>query len=268
MLRDITIGQYYPSKSIIHRLDPRVKLAGTFLFLISLFLFSHPSGYIIATIYLGAIIVMSRVPFGYIMKGLKPILFLIAFTALLNLFFTPGNDVLVSFWRVTITYDGIKKAALMVLRLVYLIIGSSIMTFTTTPNQLTDGIEKALRPLNKIKIPVHEFALMMSLALRFIPILMEEADKIIKAQSARGADFEEGSFIRRARNIISILVPLLVSATRRANDLAMAMDARCYHGGEGRTKMKPLNYSGRDVAGYIIIFVYLGLTILIGIIWG
>lgn len=264
MLRDITIGQYYPAHSIIHKIDPRVKLAGTFLYIISLFLFDNPIGYAIATFYLVTVIVMSRVPFGYIMKGLKPVVFLIIFTAVLNLLFTADGNVLISFWKITITYEGITKACFMVLRLIYLIIGSSLMTFTTTPNQLTDGIEKALRPLNKIKIPVHEFALMMSLALRFIPILMEEADKIIKAQSSRGADFEEGSLFRRAKNLVSILVPLLVSATRRANDLALAMDARCYHGGEGRTKLKPLKYNKCDYISYGIILVYFGVIMLVG----
>lgn len=264
MLRDITIGQYYPADSSIHRLDPRVKLAGTVLYLISLFLFSSVAVYIVATIYLGILIWKSNVPLKHIAKGLKPVVFLIVFTALLNLFTSPGEDVIWSFWRFAITTTGIKKAFFMVVRLIYLIIGSSLMTFTTTPNQLTDGIEKALHPLNRLKVPVHEFALMMSLALRFIPILMEEADKIIKAQSSRGADFEEGSLLTRAKNMVSILVPLLISATRRANDLAMAMDSRCYHGGEGRTKMKPLKYKRKDLLAYLYLFCYIACIVIAG----
>ena len=264
MLRDITIGQYYPKKSIIHRLDPRVKLAGTFLYIISLFFIKNFLGYIPALIYITVALVLSGVPLRHILKGLKPVMLLIVLTGVINLFMTPGDDVLVTFLKLTITERGLKKAAFFVIRLLFLIISSSLLTYTTTPNQLTDGIEKAFKPLNKIKIPVHEFALIMSLALRFIPILVEEADKIIKAQSARGADFEEGKMLERIKSMASILVPLLVSAMRRADDLALAMDARCYHGGEGRTKMKPLLYMGRDYAGYAVICVYFVSSIIIG----
>lgn len=264
MLREITIGKYYPAQSVIHKLDPRVKLAGTVLYVISLFPYSTVEVYLIASLYLAVMITISRIPVRYMIRGLKPVIVLIAFTAIFNLFLTPGMDAVLAVGSVRITRSGIKKAVFMVLRLMYLIIGSSLLTYTTTPNQLTDGIEKALKPLNRIKIPVHEFALMMSLALRFIPILMDEAEKIIKAQSARGADFEEGGFVRKARNIISIIVPLLVSATRRAGDLALAMDARCYHGGKNRTKLKPLTYSARDFAGYAIVVLYFALIITAG----
>lgn len=264
MLRDITIGQYYPTGSIVHRLDPRVKLAGTFLFIISIFTFQNFRGYIVALIYLGTVIYISKVPLKYILKGIKPIIFLITFTAVIHLFLTPGDDILFRFYALKITYTGLKKALFMVIRLLFLIAGSGIMTYTTTPNQLTDGIEKALKPLNKIHVPVHEFALMMSLALRFIPILMEEADKIIKAQSSRGADFEEGNIFRKISGIVSILIPLLVSAMERAKDLALAMDARCYHGGDGRTKMKPLKYLTRDYVSYGIILLYMVSSVVVG----
>ncbi len=264
MLRDITIGQYYPKKSIIHRLDPRVKLAGTFLYIISLFCIKNLPGYLPALLYITAVIILSGVPLKHILKGLKPVIFLIVLTAVINLFMTTGGSVLFTFLKLTITERGAYKAAFFVLRLLFLIISSSLLTYTTTPNELTDGIEKAFKPLNKIKIPVHEFALIMSLALRFIPILVEEADKIIKAQSARGADFEEGKMIERIKNMVSVLVPLLVSAMRRADDLALAMDARCYHGGEGRTKMKPLMYMARDYAGYAVICMYFVLAVTAG----
>lgn len=264
MLKEITIGKYYPAQSVIHKLDPRVKLAGTILYVISLFPYSTAEVYLIASLYLAVMIKISRIPVRYMLKGLKPVIILIAFTAIFNLFLTPGMDIVFSVGSLHITRSGIKKAVFMVLRLIYLIMGSSLLTYTTTPNHLTDGIEKALRPLNKVKVPVHEFALMMSLALRFIPILMEEAEKITKAQSARGADFEEGGFIKKAGNIISIIVPLLVSATRRAGDLALAMDARCYHGGSNRTKLKPLKYSLRDFVGYFIVIFYFVIIIVAG----
>ena len=266
MLRDITIGQYYPTGSVIHKLDPRVKLAATILFIISLFPFDTIAVYALATVYLVSVLVMSKVPLKYIIKGLKPVVLLIVLTGLMNLLLTQGDNVIFEYWKFTITMEGVKKAFFMVLRLIYLVIGSSLMTYTTTPNELTDGIEKALRPLNKIKVPVHEFALMMSLALRFIPILIEEVDKIIKAQSSRGGNFEEGKFIDRAKSMIAILIPLRVSAIQRAGDLAMAMDARCYHGGMGRTKLRPLRYSGHDFIAYLIVAGMFALTIAAGVL--
>lgn len=256
MLRDITIGQYYPVASKIHALDPRVKIVAVFVYLISLFLFDGFAGYLVVTAFLIAVIRMSRVPFSFISKGLKPVIFLICFTAFFHFFFTDG-DVLFQWKFVTVTWQGLQRGTFMVLRLIYLVIGSSLLTYTTTPNKLTDGIESLLKPLNRIKVPVHDLAMMMSLALRFIPILLEEANRIIKAQSARGADFEEGKITERLRAMVSILVPLLVSSTRRAYDLALAMEARCYRGGEGRTKMKPLKYCRSDAAAYGICAGYL-----------
>ena len=264
MIRDITIGQYYPAKSILHRLDPRVKLVSTLLYLISLFLFKSIPGYIVATVFLGTVIYLSRVPLGHIVKGLKPIIMLLMITVLFNLFLTRDGEVLVHAWIFTITEGGLRTAVYMAIRLVYLIIGSSLMTFTTTPNALTDGIEDLLHPLNKIHVPVHEVAMMMSIALRFIPILLEETDKIMKAQIARGADLESGNIIKRTKSMVPILVPLFISAFRRANDLAMAMEARCYRGGEGRTKMKPLCYASRDYMAYIVVIVYVIAVFFIG----
>ena len=264
MIRDITIGQYYPAKSILHRLDPRVKVVSTLLFLISLFLFRSIPGYIIATAFLVMVVRLSKVPFGYIVKGLKPIIMILMLTVLFQLFLTRGGDTLVHWWIFTITEEGLVNAVYMAIRLIYLIIGSSLMTFTTTPNELTDAIEKLLGPLNKIRIPVHEIAMTMSIALRFIPILLEETDKIMKAQIARGADFESGNMLQRAKAMVPILVPLFVSAFRHANDLAMAMEARCYHGGEGRTKMKPLRYVSRDRVAYVIVIIYVAAVFVIG----
>ncbi len=255
MLREITIGQYYPTDSVIHKLDPRVKLAGTLIFIISLFAFGKIECYLLATLFLVTVIKLSKVPFRFMIKGLRAIFFLLLITVVFNLFLVPGT-VVVQFWVFKITREGIRTAISMAVRLIYLIIGSSVMTLTTTPNDLTDGLEKALSPLKKIHVPVHEIAMMMSIALRFIPILMEETDKIMKAQQARGADFESGNLIRRARNMVPILVPLFISAFRRANDLAMAMEARGYHGGAGRTKMRPLKYAGRDKAAYLILLGY------------
>lgn len=264
MIRDITIGQYYPSESILHRLDPRVKLVSTLLYLLSLFLFKSIPGYIVATIFLTAVIRLSRVPFGYIVRGLRPIILLLMITVIFNLFLTRSGDVLFQKWIFTITEGGLQTAVYMTIRLIYLIIGSSLMTFTTTPNELTDGIEKLLHPLNKIRIPVHEVAMMMSIALRFIPILLEETDKIMKAQTARGADLGSGNIMQRAKSMIPILVPLFLSAFRRANDLAMAMEARCYRGGDGRTKMRPLKYKSRDRIAYVCVACYVAAVVLIG----
>ena len=264
MIRDITIGQYYPAQSCIHRLDPRVKIVCTILFLISLFVQNSIWGYALATLFLAAVIRASRVPLKFIVKGLKAIVMLLLFTAVMNLFLTKGGRVLVDFWIFRITENGLRTSVFMAIRLVYLIMGSSIMTFTTTPNGLTDGIESLLRPLNRWKVPVHEVAMMMSIALRFIPILLEETDKIMKAQIARGADLESGNLIQKTKAMVPILVPLFVSAFRRANELAMAMEARCYHGGEGRTKMKPLIYRAGDYAAYGITLLYLAGIVVVG----
>ena len=265
MLRDITLGQYYQTDSIIHRLDPRVKLGGTLLYIISLFLFENIWGYLLAALFLALVIKVSKVPFKFMVRGMRTILFLLLITVIFNLFLTPG-EVLVAVWKLKITKEGVRLAVFMAIRLTFLIIGSSIMTLTTTPNNLTDGMEKMLSPLKVFKVPVHEVAMMMSIALRFIPILLEETDKIMKAQIARGADFESGNLFQKAKALVPLLVPLFISAFRRANDLAMAMEARCYRGGEGRTKMKPLIYKKRDALAYGVVFLYLGLKVAIGIL--
>ena len=263
MLRDITLGQYYQTESVIHRLDPRVKLAGTVAFIISLFFFDNVWGYLCAAVFLAVVIRLSKVPFRFMVKGMRSILFLLLITVVFNLFLTPG-EVLLSFWKLQITKEGVRIAVFMAIRLTMLIIGSSVMTLTTTPNNLTDGMEKAMRPLKIFHMPVHEVAMMMSIALRFIPILLEETDKIMKAQIARGADFESGNLIKKAKAMVPLLVPLFISAFRRANDLAMAMEARCYRGGEGRTKMNPLLYKKRDAAAYLLLLLYLGGSIAVG----
>ena len=263
MLRDITLGQYYQTDSVIHRLDPRVKLAGTLLYIISLFFFKNYVAYLIAIAFLATVIRLSHVPFRFMVKGMRAIVFLLLITVIFNLFLTPG-EALVTFWKLTITKEGVEIALTMAVRLTMLIIGSSIMTLTTTPNNLTDGMEKGMRPLKIFHVPVHEVAMMMSIALRFIPILLEETDKIMKAQIARGADFESGNLIKRAKALVPLLVPLFISAFRRANDLAMAMEARCYRGGEGRTKMKPLIYQRRDRIAYLCILGYLVVSIGVG----
>ncbi len=255
MLRDITIGQYYPVKSVVHSLDPRTKLAGTFIFLISLFVTKSLAGYFLATLALIICIRISRVPAGYITKGLRPVLIILLLSVSFNIFLTPGEPIFEIFF-LKVTLEGLKTALFMAVRLIYLVIGSSLMTLTTTPTQLTDAMEKSLGFLNKFRVPVHEISMMMAIALRFIPILIEETDKIMKAQTARGADFESGNIIKRAKALVPILVPLFVSAFRRATDLANAMEARCYHGGGGRTKMRPLKYSNKDITAYIIFFIY------------
>lgn len=263
MLKDITLGQYYPGDSIIHKLDPRTKLVGTLAFIISLFLFRSFVGYVAATLFLVAVIRASKVPFRFMVRGLKSIMVLLMITMVFNLFLTPGTPVLY-LWKLKITQEGILQALFIAIRLIYLILGSTVMTLTTTPNHLTDGMEKGLSPLKKLHVPVHEVAMMMSIALRFIPILMEETDKIMKAQMARGADFESGGLIQKAKSLVPLLVPLFISAFRRANDLAMAMEARGYRGGEGRTKMKPLIYRRRDYAAYLILAAYLVCICVIG----
>ena len=256
MIRDITLGQYYPAGSILHKLDPRVKLLGTMIFLIAVFSYRGIPGLVCITVCLAALIKLSKVPFSYMVKGLRAIVVLLALTCVFNLFLTPG-EVVFSFWKITITKEGINLSFRMVLRLIYLILGTSLMTLTTTPNQLTDGLEQGLKPLNRIHVPVHELAMMMSIALRFIPILIEETDKIMKAQTARGANFDEGGLIQKAKSMVPLLVPLFISAFRRANDLALAMEARCYHGGEGRTKLHPLRYQTRDYVAYVLMLVFL-----------
>ena len=266
MLKDITLGQYYPADSVIHKLDPRVKLVATLLYIVSLFVCHGVVGLIFVTAFLFVIIKISKLPFSLMMKGIRAIWVLILITAICNLFFTQGGENLFSWKVIHISTQGIHNTIYFTLRLIYLVMGTSVMTLTTTPNKLTDGLDEGLKPLNKIGVPVHEIAMMMSIALRFIPILAEEADKIKKAQMARGAEFEEGGLIQKAKSLVPILVPLFVSAFRRANDLALAMEARCYRGGEGRTRMKPLKYTGADYRAYIIMILYLAAVIVLRIL--
>ena len=265
MIRDITIGQYYPADSALHKLDPRVKLFATMIYIIALFCFKGILGLALISAFLCMAIKLSKVPFSYMTKGLKAIIVLLVITSVFNLFATPGDIVFWKWGSLQITDVGIINSILMTIRLVYLILGTSLMTLTTTPNQLTDGLETSLKPLNKINVPVHSIAMMMSIALRFIPILIEETDKIMKAQMARGADFEKGNLLQKAKNMVPLLVPLFVSAFRRAEDLAMAMEARCYNGGEGRTKMKPLRYQANDYKAYLLMVVFLAAVIALGI---
>ena len=264
MFKDVTLGQYYQADSVIHRLDPRVKLAGTFLYMISLFVFNNIICYLVSAILLIAVIILCKIPVGYMLKGLRAVLFIMVFAVVFNVLFTEG-DTLFEFWIFHVSLKGIKMAMLMVIRLFLLIVSASIMTLTTTPNRLTDGLEMLFRPLKIFKVPVHEFAMMMSIALRFIPILSEEADKIVKAQTARGAKFDSKKLTDRVKSLIPLIVPLFISAFRRAADLALAMEARGYHGGDGRTKLYPLKYAGRDYVSYIVLLLYILVIVFLGL---
>lgn len=264
MLKDITLGQYYQEDSLIHRLDPRVKLVGTVVYMISLFIFNNFICYMLGFLFLVIVIGLSKVPVRFMIKGMKSIFFLLLITVMYNLFLGTG-DVLIEWKFIRITWQGMETACYMLIRLSLLIVGSSLMTLTTTPNQLTDGLESLMKPLRLLRIPVHEVAMMMSIALRFIPILMEETDKIMKAQIARGAEFESRNLVKKAKALVPLLVPLIISAFRRANDLALAMEARCYRGGDSRTKMKPLHYAGRDILSYLLMILYLLCIVACGI---
>lgn len=246
MLKDITLGQFFPGDTLLHRMDPRTKLTLTFVYIIALFVAKSYISYAVMLLFLIMSVVVSKVKPKALFRGLKPIIVIIIITGLLNLFYTDGNT-LVKFWIFKITDAGIKSAVFMALRISMLIMGTFLLTYTTSPIDLTDGLEKLLNPLKKIKVPVHELAMMMSIALRFIPTLIEETDKIMSAQKARGADFETGNILKRAKAMLPLLVPLFVSAFRRADELAVAMEARCYHGGVGRTRMKQLKIKRRDI---------------------
>lgn len=260
MLRDITLGQYYPIDSVLHRLDSRTKLFGTLVYIVTLFLADNLLTYAAATLFLILAVKLSNVPVKFMVRGLKAIVFLLLISVSFNLFLTPGAPIFkIGFLQ--ITWEGLELASFMAVRLVFLVMGSTILTLTTTPNQLTDGLERSLGFLKKVGVPVHEVSMMMSIALRFIPILVEETDKIMKAQMARGADFESGNLIQKAKAMVPLLVPLFISAFRRATDLAMAMEARCYRGGEGRTKMKPLHYAKRDKLTYLFYLAYFVLVL-------
>ena len=252
MLKDITLGQYFPGNSLAHRLDPRTKLILTVLYIVILFCAKGFVSYGVVALLLLTGVKVSGVAPRALVRGLKPILFIICFTAVLNLFYTPG-EALASFWIFTITKEGLVTAFFMVLRITMLIMGTFLLTYTTSPIALTDGMEALLGPLKRVRVPVHELAMMMSIALRFIPTLIEETDKIMSAQKARGADFESGNLLQRARALVPILVPLFISAFRRADELAIAMECRCYHGGEGRTKLHVLRYQLRD---YLVLAAY------------
>ena len=264
MLKDITLGQYFPSDTVVHRLDPRTKILLCIVYIVCLFQADTWLAYGLILIVTGTIMVLAKIRPSNILKGLKPLLVIIALTCLLNLFYTKGTPVRD---RWPITYEGIERAVQMMLRIVLLIAGTFILTYTTSPIELTDGLERLMNPLKKLKFPVHEVSMMMSLALRFIPTLIKETDKIMSAQKARGADFESGNLIRRAKALIPVLVPLFVSAFRRADELAVAMESRCYHGGEGRTRMNPLKMNRTDlfalVFGVILLAGFILLRILL-----
>jgi energy-coupling factor transport system permease protein len=248
MLKNITLGQYFPGDSVIHNLDPRMKIILSLMLIIVVFLVESLWGFAVLALFLGMVIVMSHVGAASVLRSIKPLLFIIVFTFVLNVFFYPGQTILAQWGSVKLTEEGILKAVLIVLRLMFLIFSTSILTLTTSPMQLTDGMESLMKPLNKVNFPVHEMAMMMSIALRFIPTLAEETDRIMKAQMARGAEFDSGNLLKKAKNMVPLLVPLFVSAFKRADELALAMESRCYKGGEGRTKMKVLHMAGRDWA--------------------
>lgn len=256
MIKDITIGQYVPGESFVHKLDPRVKILISLIYIVDLFIVDDFKGYIFIIAFTLFSVIVSKVQFRYIYKGLKPILALAIITALINILMTGGTNPPLFKWSlITIYKEGLVLAGFMVLRLVFLIIGTSLLTLTTSPIELTDGIEKLLNPLKKIGVPAHELAMMMTIALRFIPTLMDETDKIMKAQMARGADFESGNLVQRAKSLIPILVPLFISSFRRADELAMAMESRCYRGGDGRTRMKQLKLTSKDFIASIFTLI-------------
>ena len=265
MIRDITIGQYYPADSPIHKIDARVKIVITLLYILSLFIIESFMGYAFVIASLAVIIKMSKVPFKFMVKGLKSLIFIIVFTAIINLFVTKGETPLFTVWRFTVTLEGVYFAIKMCLRIVLLIIGSSILTLTTTPIKLTDGIESLLKPLSKVGVPAHDIAMMMTIALRFIPTLLDETDKIIKAQQARGADFDTGNLVNKAKALVPILVPLFISAFRRADELAMAMEARCYAGGGQRTRMNVMKITSIDYVASVVFVIYFAVLVAIRI---
>lgn len=261
MLKDITLGQYFPGNSFIHRLDPRTKLIMLIVYIVALFVAVSWVSYGVMLAFLIGCIAISQIPPKSIVRGMKPMVMILAFTAILNLFMTQGETVLVKFWIITITLEGVLRAIQMMVRILMLVTGTFLLTYTTSPIALTDGLESLLSPLKKLHLPVHELAMMMCIALRFIPTLIEETDKIMSAQKARGADFETGKLMDRVKALVPILIPLFISAFRRADELATAMECRCYHGGEGRTKMKLLRYSRLDFEAFGV-----GVVLLAGVI--
>ncbi len=255
MFNDITFGQYYPANSYIHKMDARIKIILSLVFMVTVFCIYTAAGYLALFLFTGLMIGMSKIPFGFMIRAVKPLLFFVVFTAILNVLFTKSGEVLLHYGFLTITRDGILNAVYMIIRIVFLVMGTSLLTYTTSPIELTDGMERLLKPFSKIGLPSHELAMMMSIALRFIPTILEETDKIKKAQTARGADFESGNIFKRAKALIPLLVPLFISAFRRADELAMAMECRCYHGGNNRTKMNQSKMGVCDfwaVIGFVI----------------
>ena len=268
MLKDITLGQYFPGDSVIHNMDPRMKLILTIVYIVGVFMIGNLPGYLLALGFLYLVVRLSGIRFGYLVKGVKPLRFIIIFTFVLNLFFVQGETPLVSLGFFTLTKEALENAVYFALRLVFLVMGTSVLTLTTSPIRLTDGLERLMSPLQKFHFPAHELAMMMTIALRFIPTLLEETDKIQKAQMARGADFESGNLIARAKAMIPLLVPLFVSAFRRANDLAMAMEARCYRGGDQRTRLRELKYTKLDLYAALAMAAFMALVVLEGKLLG
>jgi len=260
MLRDITLGQYFPGDTMIHRLDPRTKLIGIMLYLIALFVANSPLTLGIVALFLLLMMGISRVNIRQMLRGLRPLALLLTLTGLLNMFLTPGEPI-VSVWRLSITWEGLYRSIILIVRIVMMVMSTFILTYTTKPMALTDGLEKLMNPLRRIRVPVHELAMIMSTALRFIPTLIEETDKVINVQKARGADFETGNLLRRVRALLPIFVPLFMSAFRRADELAIAMESRCYHGGEGRTRMRQLQFERRDILTDLVLVLLLGTVI-------
>lgn len=262
MIKDITIGQYFPGSSVVHRMDPRIKILLAFAYIVLLFVAQTGMGLALGALFVFVCYLISCIPISMILKSLKPVVPIILFTALLNIFFVSG-DVLLQIWVIQITRQGISTAVFMAVRIICLIAGTSLLTYTTSPILLTDGIERLLNPLKVIKVPVHELAMMMTIALRFIPTLVEETDKIMSAQKARGADLESGGLMQRAKALVPILIPLFVSSFRRADELALAMVCRCYHGGEGRTRMRQLKITARDWAAVLVMAVMLAAVLIL-----
>ena len=268
MITDITLGQYIPVGSPVHRLDPRIKIISSFLYIAAVFIAHSVVAYVFLLIGTAVMIKLSNIRYSTVIKGVKPLLFLIIFTAVINIFMTGTDDVIWRFGFLRITKSGVVSAVTMALRLVFLVVGTSMLTFTTSPLLLTDGIEKLLKPFSKIGLPAHELAMMMTIALRFIPTLLEETDKIIKAQTARGADFESGNIIRRAKSLVPILVPLFINSFRRADELATAMECRCYRGGEGRTRLRELSIGANDWVAVFVVLIFVAAVVVLSRIGG
>ena len=268
MLKNITIGQFFPGDSIIHKMDPRTKLVLVFAFVVGIFLVKSFIGYAVIAAYILLVIAISKIPFRYMLRGLRPIFVIVLFTLVLNILMTPGENLVFEWGRIAIYEEGIRLGVYFAVRLILLVLGSQILTLTTSPLALTDGLETLFKPLQKIGLPVHELAMMMTIALRFIPTLLGETDKIMKAQMSRGADFESGNLVSRAKSLVPVMVPLFISAFRRADDLALAMEARCYRGGEGRTRMKKLTFTRADLISTFVFILFVTSVVLIQIWFG